>query len=175
MNQKPKEKPSIAPKHPTDLVMGELLLWKMADVKGILTRRLIRGYLITNYRCFVWDAESDEMKASVPIDRCEVETFNLKSGLKSKRGGRFVPLPPNPGELPRTEGELIMGAKVQVGDLRFLVGGEAIMVFREVTEPERVRQLVEGLRAAWKPPADQRVEEVVRQEAHHGDQTQPRP
>ncbi len=164
----------MAPKPPTDLVMGERLLWKMADVKGIITRRLIRGYLITNYRCFVWDAETDEVKASVPIDRCEVATFNLREGLKSKRGGRFVPLPPSPGEPPKTEGELIIGAKVQVGDLRFMVGGESIMVFREVTEPERVKLLVDGLRAAWKPPADPRVEEVVGQRVQHGDQTQAR-
>jgi hypothetical protein len=154
--------PSDTPAPPADLVRGERLFWKMADVKGVFTRRLVTGYLITNFRCFVWDAETDKVKASVPIARCEVVVSNARAGVRSRRGGKFLPAVPPPAAeaVPAKEPE--EGKPVTVGDLSFRADGETIMVFREVAEPERVKELVEGLRALAKPSSDERVEAVVR-------------
>jgi hypothetical protein len=133
----------------------------MADVKGVFTRRLITGYLITNYRCFVWDAEADAVKASVPINKCEVVVSNAKAGVRSSRGGRFLPLVPPPvAETGPEEPE--ERKAVTVGDLLFKADGETIMVFREVTDPERVKELVDGLRAMAKPSSDDRIETITR-------------
>jgi hypothetical protein len=137
----------------------------MADVKGVFTRRLVTGYLITNYRCFVWDAEADAVKASVPVTRCEVVVSNVREGVRSRRGGRFLPsMPPTPPTSAEaaTEKELEEGQTVTIGDVSFGVEGETIMVFREVAEPERVKELVDGLGARGRPPSDERVEAIVR-------------
>ena len=152
--------PSDRASPPADLVRGERLLWKMADVKGLLTRRLVTGYLITNYRCFVWDAEADAVRASVPVDKCEVTVSNVHSGVRSRRGGRFLPTTPAADAGTGKKEEL--GATVTIGDLSFSAEGEKIMVFREVADPERVKELVDGLRAVGKPSSDEGVEAVVR-------------
>jgi len=34
---------------PPELVRGEAPYWKMADVKGLVVRHLVTGYLVTNY------------------------------------------------------------------------------------------------------------------------------
>jgi len=147
---------------PTDLVRGERLLWKMADVKGTFTRRLVTGYLITNYRCFVWDAEADAVKASVPVTKCEVVVSNAREGVRSRRGGRFLPsMPPTAAEA-ETEKGPEEGGSVAIGDLSFRTDGETIMVFREVAEPERVKELVDGLRVRGRSSSDDRVEVIVR-------------
>ena len=66
----------------------------MADVRGLFTKRVVTGYLVTNYRCFVWDGETDEVKASVPVARCEVVVSFMRKGVRSKRGGVFL-IPPS--------------------------------------------------------------------------------
>ena len=154
-----KRPPAGAP--PADLVHGERLLWKMADVKGVFTRRLVTGYLITNFRCFVWDAEKDSVRASVPISRCEIEVSSVRVGVRTRRGGSFMPTMQQ-GEQAGPNLQAPQGTSVTMGELTFRVDGEVIMVFREVSEPERVKQLIDGLKALWKVPADPRVEEVVR-------------
>jgi hypothetical protein len=149
---------------PTDLVRGERLLWKMADVKGLFTRRLVTGYLITNFRCFVWDAEADVVRASVPVSKCEVVVSSLREGVRSRRGGKFLPSMPPPAMAaepsPEMKPEPI--TKVTLGDVAFRADGETIMVFREVADPGRVKDLVDGLRALARPSADERVEAVIR-------------
>src|SRR5208283_5194404 len=142
---------------PADLVRGERLLWKMADVKGVFTRRLVTGYLITNYRCFVWDAEADAVRASVPIAKCEVVVSNARAGTRSRLGGRFVPSAPPAAAETAVEKEPEEGSAVTVGDLSFKADGETVMVFREVAEPERVKELVDGLRALGRSSSDDRI------------------
>jgi hypothetical protein len=137
----------------------------MADVKGVFTRRLVTGYLITNYRCFVWDAEADVVKASVPVAKCELVVSNTREGARSRRGGSFMPsMPPTPPT--ESESEKEKGAEedqtVTIGDISFMADGETIMVFRDVVEPERVKELVDGLRALGRSSSDDRVEAIVR-------------
>lgn len=148
---------------PTDLVRGERLLWKMADVKGVFSKRLVTGYLITNYRCFVWDAEEDVVRASAPISRCEVEVSNHRFGLRSRRGGRFLPVepPPPPGPEQAGASDPPPEEKGTIGDLSFKVDGQVVMVFREVNDPQKVKELVDGLRARGRPSSDGRLETVL--------------
>jgi hypothetical protein len=140
---------------PADLVEGEQLFWKMADVKGLFTRRVVTGYLITNYRCFVWDAETDAVRASVPLSRCETVVSFMRKGARSARGGRFMQ-PPTDEPASGVEDRL-----TTIGDVSFRVDDKTIMVFREVAEPEKVKELVDTLRVRGGFPADERLNTVV--------------
>jgi hypothetical protein len=131
---------------PPELVQGEMLLWKMADVKGLITRHLVTGYLVTNFRCFIWDVEKNIVEVSVPISLAELEVEGKKMGKRSMRGGSFI--------VPRTADYIPppMGEVVEMGDLRFRVGGESVMEFREVAEQTKVKSLIEALRAQVRVP-----------------------
>lgn len=135
---------------PPDLVRGEYPFWKMAEVRGRLVRHLVTGYLITNYRCFVWDVETDMVTASVPIEKGELSVEGLSRGKRTRRGGSFL-VPQTADYVPPT-----MGEPVETGDLAFRVEGKTVMVFRGVSEPLKVKALVEALRAHakahMKPP-----------------------
>lgn len=126
---------------PSDLVRGEYPFWKMAEVKGRLVRHLVTGYLITNYRCFVWDVGTDLVTASVPIEQGEIHVEALARGRRTRRGGSFI-VPQTADYVPPT-----MGEPVDIGDLAFQVKGKTVMVFRGVSEPLKVKALVEALRA----------------------------
>lgn len=141
---------------PADLVEGEQLFWKMADVKGFFTRRVVTGYLITNYRCFVWDAEENVVRASVPVSRCEAIVSFMHRGVRSMRGGRFLQPPPM-GEREVDDQDRL----TTIGDVSFRVGDKTVMIFREVTDPEGVKRLVDSLRLRGDKPADERIDAVV--------------
>jgi hypothetical protein len=66
---------------PPELVRDEMPFWKMADVKGLIVRHLVTGYLVTNYRCFIWDVESNVVEVNVPVSLADVT-------VEGKRGGR---------------------------------------------------------------------------------------
>jgi len=129
------------PTPPPELVRGEAPYWKMADVKGLVVRHLVTGYLVTNYRCFIWDVDSNVVRASVPIDLADVTVEGRRPGKRSKRGGNFI--------VPQTVNyaQPTMGEPVEIGDLLFLVKGEPVMVFRDVAEPLNVKALIDALRA----------------------------
>lgn len=129
------------PPPPPDLVRGEAPYWKMADVKGLIVRHLVTGYLVTNYRCFIWDVESNVVRANVPIGLADVTVEGRRRGKRSKRGGNFI--------VPQTVNYArpTMGEPVEVGDLFFRVKGEPVMVFQDVAEPLNVKALIEALRA----------------------------
>lgn len=141
---------------PADLVEGEQLFWKMADVKGFFTRRVVTGYLITNYRCFVWDAEENVVRANVPVSRCEAVVSFMHRGVRSTRGGRFLQPPPM-GEREVDDQDRL----TTIGDVSFRVGDKTVMIFREVTDPEGVKRLVDSLRLRGDKPADERIDAVV--------------
>ena len=128
------------------MVQGEILFWKMADVKGLITRHLVTGYLVTNFRCFIWDVEKNIVEVSVPISLAETEIEGKKIGKRAMRGGSFI--------VPRTADYIPppMGEVVEMGDLYFRVGGESVMVFREVVEPEKLKTLIEALRVHVRVP-----------------------
>ena len=73
-------------------------------------------------------------------------------------------MPPTPPT--ESESEKEKGAEedqtVTIGDISFMADGETIMVFRDVVEPERVKELVDGLRALGRSSSDDRVEAIVR-------------
>ena len=82
---------------PPGLVPGEIPLWKMADVKGLIIRHLVTGYLVTSYRCFIWDVEKDAVTVNVPITLAEVTVErkwqgkrqgNREAGQEDLRQGR---------------------------------------------------------------------------------------
>src|SRR5579863_108760 len=100
---------------PPDLVRGEAPYWKMADVKGLVVRHLVTGYLVTNYRSFIWDVESNVVRVSVPIGLAEVTVERRRPGKRSRRGGNFI--------VPQTVNyaQPTMGEPVEIGDLLFLV------------------------------------------------------
>lgn len=126
---------------PPELVRGEAPYWKMADVKGLIVRRLVTGYLVTNYRCFIWDVDSNVVRASVPIDLADVAVEGRRPGKRSRRGGNFI--------VPQTVNydRPTMGEPVEIGDLHFRVKGDPVMVFRDVAEPLKVKSLIDALRA----------------------------
>ena len=124
-----------------ELVRGEAPFWKMADVKGLVVKRLVTGYLVTNYRCFIWDVQSNVVKANVPIDLAEVTVEAKRQGKREKRGGSFF-VPQTADYVPPT-----MGEAVEIGDLFFRIEGEPVMVFRDVAEPLKVKSLIDALRA----------------------------
>jgi hypothetical protein len=125
---------------PPELVQGEMLFWKMADVKGLITRRLVTGYLVTSYRCFIWDVERNTVTMNVPISLADVTVQGKKRGKRAMRGGSFI--------VPKTADyfQPTMGEPVEIGDLFFRVEDKPIMVFREVTEPLKVKELIDNLR-----------------------------
>jgi hypothetical protein len=133
--------PAEVPPPPSDLVRGEGPYWKMADVKGLIVRHLVTGYLITNYRCFIWDVERNVVTANVPIDLADVTVEGRRKGRRSKRGGNFI--------VPQTVNyyQPTMGEPVEIGDLYFLVKGEPVMVFKDVAEPLNVKALIDALKA----------------------------
>ncbi|MDG6966588.1 MAG: hypothetical protein JRN23_04765 [Nitrososphaerota archaeon] len=143
---------------PPDLVRGEYPFWKMAEVKGRLVRHLVTGYLITNYRCFAWDVETDQVTASVPIEQAEVSVEGLVPGRRTRRGGSFI-VPQTADYVPPA-----MGEPVETGDLEFRVKGETVMAFRGVSEPLKVKSLIEALRshskAHMRPPRGLGVDTV---------------
>lgn len=149
------EPPKPAPP-PADLIEGEALFWKMADVKGIFTRRVVTGYLITNFRCFVWDAEVDEVMASVPVPRCEAVVSYMHKGVRTRRGGRFMQ-PPLDDEPPKV---VVQGELTTIGDVSFKVDDKTLMVFREIAEPEKVKRLVDILRLRAVPSTDERMNTI---------------
>lgn len=126
---------------PPEMVRGEAPYWKMADVKGMLVRRLVTGYLVTNYRCFIWDVESNVVRVSVPIGLADVTVEGRRPGKRSRRGGSFI--------VPQTVNyaQPTMGEPVEVGDLLFLVKGKPVMAFRDVAEPLNVKALIDALKA----------------------------
>jgi hypothetical protein len=132
---------------PPELVQGEALLWKMADVKGLVTRRLVTGYLVTSYRCFIWDVKMNVVTVNVPIGLADVTVEGKRQGKRALRGGSFV--------VPKTADyfQPTMGEPVEVGDLFFRVEGEPVMVFRAVSEPDKVKSLIDALRARVRVPA----------------------
>jgi len=152
---------------PAELVKGEAPFWKMADVKGRIVRHLVTGYLVTNYRCFVWDVETNAVTTSVPIGLADVTVEGRRPGKRARRGGTFI-VPRTADYLPPT-----MGEPVEVGDLVFSVRGERVMAFREVAEPLKVKALIEALRAYLKshaaPPRGLGVDALWRGSGGHGD------
>lgn len=107
----------------------------------MVVRHLITGYLVTNYRCFIWDVESDVVRASVPIGLADVTVEGRRPGKRSRRGGSFI--------VPQTVNyaQPAMGEPVEMGDLLFLVKGEPVMAFRDVSEPLNVKALIDALKA----------------------------
>ena len=126
---------------PPELVRGEAPYWKMADVKGRIVRHLVTGYLVTNYRCFIWDVERNLVTVNVPIGLADVTVEGKRPGKRSRRGGNFI--------VPRTVNyaQPTMGEPVEIGDLYFRVKGEPVMVFRDVAQPLNVKALIDALRA----------------------------
>ena len=126
---------------PPDLVEGEAPLWKMADVKGLFVRHLITGYLVTSYRCFIWNVEKNAVTANVPIAFADVTIEGVKRGKRARRGGSFI--------VPRTADYVppAMGETVEIGDLIFRIEGKPVMVFRSVAEPAKVKALIDFMRA----------------------------
>jgi len=132
-----------------------VLLWKMADVTGLLVRRVVTGYLVTNYRSFVWDAGSDSVRVSVPAGAAQVTVEGRRRGRRTMRGGTFV-VPRTADRVPPT-----MGEAVEVGDLFFRVAdGRVAMVFRGVTEPDRVAALATRPGTDARPPAGRGVDSL---------------
>jgi len=133
------EEPNEPP--PPELVRGEAPYWKMADMKGLIVRHLVTGYLVTNYRCFIWDVDSNVVRASVPIDLADVTVEGNSPGKRSRRGGNFI--------VPQTVNYArpTMGEPVEIGDLFFRIKGEPVMVFTDVAEPLKVKALIDALRA----------------------------
>jgi hypothetical protein len=125
---------------PPDLVHGEMPFWKMADVKGLIVRHLVTGYLVTNYRCFIWDVENNVVTVNVPMSLAEVTLEGKRQGKRAKRGGSFI-VPQTADYVPPP-----MGEPVEIGDLFFRIKGEPVMVFREVAEPLKVKALIDALR-----------------------------
>ena len=132
---------------PPELVEGEAPLWKMADVKGLFVRHLITGYLVTSYRCFIWDVGRNAVTVSVPIGLADVTVEGTRQGKRTIRGGSFI--------VPRTADYVAptMGVLVEMGDLFFRVGEKPVMVFRAVAEPVRLKALIDALRAQVRVPA----------------------
>ncbi len=126
---------------PPDLVRGEMPFWKMADVKGLIVRRLVTGYLVTNYRCFIWDVERNAVRVNVPIDLADVTVEERRPGKRARRGGSFIV--PQTADYPPPA----MGEAVEIGDLFFRIKGEPVMVFHEVAEPLKVKALIDALKA----------------------------
>jgi hypothetical protein len=141
---------------PSELVHGEMVFWKMADVKGLITRRLVTGYLVTSYRCFIWDVQSNVVRVNVPISLADVTVEGKRQGKRARRGGSFI--------VPRTADYIPppMGEPVEIGDLFFRVEGEPVMVFREVAEPLKVQALIDALRVRVKVPRGLGVDSLWR-------------
>jgi hypothetical protein len=131
---------------PADLVPGEGLLWKMADVKGVLVRRVITGYMVTNFRCFVWDAERNVVRVNVPVSQANVKVEGKRSGKRTIRGGSFV-VPKTADYLPPAMGEI-----VEMGDIVFRVEEKSFMIFRDVAEPSKVESLINLLKSRIRVP-----------------------
>lgn len=110
-------------------------------------RHLVTGYLVTNYRCFVWDVEGNVVRASVPISLADVTVERAREGSRTRRGGSFI-VPMTADYVPPS-----MGEPVEIGDLFFRAEGEVVMVFREVAEPAQVKALIGALRAHFKSHA----------------------
>jgi hypothetical protein len=126
---------------PPELVRGEAPYWKMADVKGLIVRHVVTGYLVTNFRCFIWDVDRNVVRENVPIGLAEVTVEGRRPGKRSRRGGNFI--------VPHTVNyaQPTMGEPVEIGDLLFRVKGELVMAFRDVAEPLNVKALIDALRA----------------------------
>lgn len=135
---------AVAP--PPDLVPGEVPLWKMGDVKGLVFRRLVTGYLVTSYRCFVWDVNRNVVTISVPVALADVTVQSSRPGKRKLKGGSFI-VPKTADYVPPP-----MGEPVEIGDLLFRVSGEPVMVFRDVSEPTKVKALVDTVRARVRIP-----------------------
>jgi hypothetical protein len=126
---------------PPELVRGEMPFWKMADVKGMILRRLVTGYLVTNYRCFIWDVQGNIVRVNVPIGLIDVTVEGKRQGKRARRGGNFI-VPQTPDRVPPTIGE-----PIEIGDLFFRIKGEPVMIFTDVAEPLKVKALIDALRA----------------------------
>jgi len=149
---------------PPELVQGEALLWKMADVKGLVTRRLVTGYLVTSYRCFIWDVKMNVVTVNIPIGLADVVVEGKRQGRRALRGGSFI--------VPKTADyfQPTMGEPVEIGDLFFRVDGEPVMVFRGVSEPSKVKSLIDALKAQVRVPVGLGVDYLWRgpsEEATH--------
>jgi hypothetical protein len=135
-----------------ELVQGEMLFWKMAEVRGILIRHLVTGYLVTSYRGFIWDVEANSVRVNVPISLADVTVEGKRMGKRARRGGSFI--------VPKTADYVppVMGEPVEIGDLLFRIEDEPIMVFREVAEPLKVKALIDALRAQARTPGVRSVD-----------------
>jgi hypothetical protein len=131
---------------PPELVQGEVLFWKMANVKGLIMRHLVTGYLVTSYRCFIWDVEKNAVRVNIPISLTDVTVEGKRHGKRARRGGSFI-VPKTADYVPPT-----MGEPVEIGDLFFRIEGEPVMVFRGVAEPVKVKALIDALRAQVRVP-----------------------
>jgi hypothetical protein len=132
---------------PADLVPGEAPLWKKGDVKGFLVHQLVTGYLVTSYRCFIWDVRSNTVSVSVPVRLADVTVEGSRQGKRTLKGGSFI-VPRIPDYVPPP-----MGEHVEVGDLVFRADGEVVMVFRDVAEPAKVKGLIDAVKQRVKVPA----------------------
>jgi hypothetical protein len=150
---------------PPELVQGEWVFWKMADMKGLIMRHMVTGYLVTSYRCFIWDVEKNAVRVNVPISLTDVTVEGKRQGKRAKRGGCFI-VPKTADYVPPT-----MGEPVEIGDLFFRVKGEPVMVFLGVAEPLKVKALIDALRAQVRVPRGLGVDALWRsagEQAGHG-------
>jgi hypothetical protein len=141
---------------PPGLVTGEMPLWKMADVKGLVLRHLVTGYMVTSYRCFIWDVARNAVTVNVPVTLTDVAVEGERQGKRAKRGGSFI--------VPRTANyaQPTMGEPVEIGDLLFRIKGETVMIFRGVAEPAKLKALIDALRVQVRVPSGLGVDALWR-------------
>jgi hypothetical protein len=142
VSRQPEESPDhegARSRTPVDLEDGELLLWKMASVKGFFHPRVLKGYLVTNKRCFVWDASEDRVLASIGLrEKFQVTAKDVRQVKAPRRGGgRFMSAD---GPTVHRPGEIVLR-----GDLRFVQDGREVMCFPGVVDPDAVVALIQGL------------------------------
>jgi hypothetical protein len=143
-----------------ELVKGEYLFWKKADMEGLVLRHMVTGYLVTNYRCFIWDVEKNAVTVNVPISLADVTVEGKRQGKRARQGGTFI--------VPQTinYAQPTMGESVEIGALVFRVKGEPVMVFHGVAEPAKVKMLIDALRvqlrAHQRAPRESGVESLWR-------------
>jgi len=119
--------------------LGEAIIWEHYFEEGIFRKKTSEFWIITNYRVMCGNYKTDVF-VQIPLKYLDVVVMNLHGVFQSQGiayGGAI------PGGLALGVGVMQRSGKsIRIGDLVFIVGGQILLEFNKVFDPNGVNKLV---------------------------------
>lgn len=130
------------------LQQGEDFIWSHSEQKGILHKHLSSLWAITNFRIFIYDAESNKITGLLMMSDLEdIVVMNTHRVYASTRVGTY-------GSIARGFGISTgssTGKSVTVGDILFMSHGQPIITWGGITDPTGLKRLTTAIQKELYP------------------------